>query len=72
MVQQPSRRRNKQIHALRQLILLRLEIRSSNHNAECLRMVRHKIFGYAEDLQSQLAGRCDNDNTSACNDLFSK
>jgi hypothetical protein len=65
MVQQPSRRCNKQIHTLRQLILLRFEVRSSNHNAECLRMVRHKIFGYAEDLQGQLAGRCDNDDISA-------
>ena len=65
MIEQSSRRGNKQIDALSQLVGLRTLICTAHDDTARLRMVLHQVTGNAEKLECQLASGADDDDTGA-------
>ncbi len=62
MIPQATGRRNEQIDALDELLLLRTAVRAADDDAERLRMVLHEVAHHAKDLECKLARGCDDDD----------
>jgi hypothetical protein len=65
VIQQPSRRRDQQVHTLRELRRLRLTVRSSHHDRESLVVVFAEFLRDAEDLKSEFTGGRDDDGAGS-------